>query len=145
MKGEVMDKKNCAVPAAATAKNGEGQVFLEGFDSIPQKYPTTTAHKSQFLIENFLLRGQDNALSVSTLERITGRSARRIGAAVQDARRRGVPVISMPSGGFFIASSEEERSRCLRSLKHRRSETDWTIFALERARIEDDYEQTEGR
>ena len=140
-----MDRYNNAAPAVAAARSGEGQVFFEEFDSIPQKYPTTTANKSQFQIENFLLRGQDNALSVSTLERITGRSARRIGAAVQDARRRGVPVISLQSGGFFLAASEEERSRCLRSLRHRRAETDWTIFALERARIEDDYEQTEGR
>ena len=139
-----MIKNNNAAPSVAADESGEGQVYFEEFDYIPQRYPITLSNKSQFQIENFLLRGQDNALSVSTLERITGRSARRIGAAVQDARRRGVPVISMPSGGFFLAASEEERSRCLRSLRHRRAETDWTIFALERARIEDEDEQTEG-
>ena len=133
-----MPIKNNAAPGGQTG-NGVGQISFDGFSKTMSKSNTNTApRKNQFHIEDFLLRGADNALPIRILVDMTGLVPRKITAAVQDARRRGVPVLSSASpGGYFIADNEEERQRCLRSLRHRKAELSWTEFCLENATIDD--------
>ena len=132
-----MCKNRNAVPAAATAKNGDGQFHFEGFGmTLSDSDHITASRKPQVQIERFLLRGADNALSVRVLSEMTGLVPRGVTAAIQDARRRGIPVISTTRpGGFFLASNEAERQRCLRSLEHRKAEIAWTAWCLENAKL----------
>lgn len=141
-----MGKNNSAAPAVAAARSGDGQFHFEGFGmNLPDPDFNTTIRKIQFPIEEFLRHGACHATPTKELTALTGLEPRKIAAAVQSARRRGVPILSSTSpGGYFIAETEDERQRCLRSLRHRKQELAWTIFTLERARIEDEDEQEEG-
>lgn len=144
-----MSKNNNAAPAVAAAKSGEGQISFDGFSkTLSTSNHSTGRRKPQVQIEKYLLCGADNALSIRTLTELTGLVPRAITAAVQDARRRGVPVLSSASpGGYFLAANEDERQRNLRSLRHRKAEIAWTVFALENATIEgvgNGQEQTQG-
>ena len=90
-------------------------------------------------IENYLLRGRENALSLRELRRITGLHPRKITESVQRARRRGVPVLSSSHpGGYFIAATTEEKTRFERSMRHRARETLVTLRYLRQARVEGD-------
>ena len=94
------------------------------------------ASTAQIGIERFLLYGAENALPVKELERLTGMQQRQITKAIQDARRRGVPVLAtMYPGGYFIAATEEEKAQCIKSLQHRETETRTTRICLERAKV----------
>ena len=140
---------NNAAPAVAAAKSGDEQVPFDGFSTtLSDSDSSTVRRKNQFRIEKVLLRGSDIARPIRDLVELTGLTPRMVTKAVQDARRRGVAVISSSNpGGFFLAENEDERQRCLRSLRHRKQELAWTEFCLERATLEvvsDGQEQTQG-
>lgn len=124
-----------AAPVDQTG-DGSGQILLDGFK--PDYDFTTVTATVQSGIERFLLYGQGNALSVKTLVKLTGLHPRQITEAVQHSRRRGVPVLSTTyPGGYFIAETEAEKQRCIRSLRHRAKEMYETLYCLERAQVVD--------
>ena len=106
------------------------QIFLEGFE------PQEEHECSSFPIENYLMTGDKNIFAAEFLTLATGLSARRIKKAVQDARRRGVPIVSVSgSGGYYLAATEDEKQRCIRQMKSRLYQLSKTIAALERAEV----------
>ena len=131
-----MREKEKATPGVGSTGSSSGQIAFDGFsldsDSIIQ--PGT----DQAGIERYLLHGHDNALSVEALRIVTGLHPRKITQAVQDARRRGVAVLSSSHpGGYYLAETEDEKQRFVFSLRHRAKETAFTLQCLEQAQIEE--------
>ena len=118
-------------------QSGNGQTVFDGFD-LPDVEFITIPKTTQPGVERFLMRGRENALTVSELERLTELHPRQITKAVQEARRRGIPILSTAfPGGYFIAATEDEKQCCLRSLRHRENETRKTRICLEYAKVEE--------
>ena len=131
-----MEKYKEAARSVSGTQSGSGQTFFEGFD-LPDDEFITRQGTAQPGIERFLLHGRENALPISELQRLTELHPRQITKAVQDARRRGIPVLSTAfPGGYFIAATEEEKQSCIRSLKHRENETRKTRICLEYSKLE---------
>ena len=130
------ENKNTARSVSGTL-SGNGQTTFDGFD-LPDVEYITVPKTTQPGIERFLMRGRENAMTVGELEQLTELHHRQITKAIQDARRRGIPILSTAfPGGYFIAATEEEKQRCLRSLRHRENETRKTRICLEYAKIEE--------
>ncbi len=88
-------------------------------------------------ISRFLSPGRQNAVPLKHLEVMTGWDNRTIRRTIEDERRAGVPILSDNANGYFIASSEVEKARCVRSLRHRASEILKTAGCIEQAAIRD--------
>ena len=126
-----------AARSVGSTLSGSGQTCFDGFE-LPGDDCITKPTAAQSGIERFLLRGHENALTVSQLQQSTELHPRQITKAVQDARRRGIPILATTTpGGYFIAASEEEKRRCIRSLLHREDETRKTRICLEYAKVEE--------
>lgn len=130
MKGEEK-----TAPGDCSTEDGNGQILFDGFK--PNSDFTIAAATVQSGIERFLLHGHDNALTMEELKVMTGLHSRKITQAVQDARRRGIAVLSSSHpGGYYLAETEEEKQRFVYSLRHRARETAFTLQCLERAKVE---------
>ena len=130
------DRKKAA-PGVGSTEGSGGQIYFEGFDPSEDDF-TIPAAPVQVGIERYLLHGQENALTMDQLRHLTGGlHSRKIRQAVQDARRRGVPVLSTSCpGGYFIAATEAEKQRFILSMTHRLRETAETVRCLRRAPVE---------
>lgn len=143
-----MRQKEKTLPPAVEAEGRQGtnsaeSAALQGVpacDSITRK--ASGQGQIPLRVEGYLQHGRENAINMEDLRRITGLRSRQVTQAVQDARRRGVPVLSSSHpGGYFIAASEEEKKRYLKSMGHRAKEIIATLRCLERAKVE----ETDGR
>ena len=133
-----MRGKEKAAPGVGSAEGSSGQFSFAGFEVSETDF-TIPAAPVQVGIERFLMRGAENALTVEQLKHLTGElHSRQIRQAVQDARRRGVPVLSTSCpGGYFIAETETEKQRCIMSMVHRLRETAETVRCLRAAPVEE--------
>ena len=84
-------------------------------------------------IVDLLSSGEENAVTRQYLEQITGMSGREVQRAVQAERLAGKPILSGQKG-FFLPSSEDEKSRFVRSMRHRATEISRAAAAVEGAR-----------
>ena len=118
--------------------NSAGSAALQGAPACDcTTHRTSGQGRIPLRIEAYLLRGHPNALSNEHLQNVTGLGSRQVTQAVQDARRRGVPVLSSSHpGGYYIAATEEEKERFLRSMGHRAKEIIATLRCLERTKVE---------
>ncbi len=131
-----MREQEKAAPGVSGIEDGSGQILFDGF-SLEGDFITQPG-TDQAGIERYLLHGHDNALSVEALRIVTGLHPRKITQAVQDARRRGVAVLSSSHpGGYYLAETEDEKQRFVYSLRHRAKETALTLRCLERAQVEE--------
>lgn len=56
-------------------------------------------------VSKFLLHGRDNVLSTQTLITLTGlKTARELQQAIEAERKHGVPILTKPSGGYYLPS-----------------------------------------
>ena len=67
------------------------------------------------------------------LEKLTGLSGREVRRQIERERRRGIPILSDNMSGYFLPSSEDEKARCVRSMKGRAREILRTARAIEGA------------
>ena len=84
-------------------------------------------------IFGLLLHGQENAISRSHLESITGLDGRTIRLMIERERRNGVPILADNKTGYYLPNSESEKARWVRSLRHRANEILMTADAIEKA------------
>lgn len=84
-------------------------------------------------ISDLLLEGAANAVTRKYLEQITGMNGREIQRAVQAERLAGKPILS-GQRGFFLPGTEDEKSRFVRSMRHRAAEISRAAAAVEGAR-----------
>lgn len=143
MKNEKRNPPSVVETEGGRGTNSAGRAALQTVPDGDFITPNGSGQGSiPFRIEDYLLRGRDSSIKIAHLEQITGLRARQISQAVQEARRRGVPVLSSSHpGGYFIAATEEEKKRFLKSMGHRAKEIIATLRCLEQAKVE----ETDGR
>lgn len=124
-----MSKKRNARRDAATSKRAEMETSRAGRDP---HIDSTTWHGP---VSRFLAKGQENGLHLRELVRLTGWSTREVRRQIHRERRQHVPICSDNKSGYYLPSTPQERSACVRSMRHRACE----ILAAARA-IEGDTE-----
>lgn len=88
------------------------------------------------LIADLLLCGEENAISRKHLMALTGYKDRELRLLIEAERRQGLPILSNCIGGYYLPASEEERQRCVRSLRRRAAEIEITADAIEKGAVE---------
>lgn len=86
-------------------------------------------------IADLLSCGQENAIPRRDLEALTGLDGRTIRLMIERERRGGVPICADNTNGYYLPSSEAEKTACARSMKHRAEEIRKTAEAIERAGV----------
>lgn len=78
-----------------------------------------------------LRTGEDNAVSLSDMCKVSGRDNRRTRLVIEDLRRHGTVICSSDKGYFYPANLPELR-RYIRKEKSRSNSIDLTLKAAER-------------
>ena len=126
------DRKEKARPAGGTAEQAKRDSHQAGGN--PYGNYTTTQSGGQGTISRLLMEGSENGLHLQDLVRLTGEDQRTVRKMIHEERRSGVPILSDNASGYFLPSTEEERSACVRSLRHRAKEILAAAAAIENAR-----------
>jgi len=64
---------------------------------------------------------------------LTGWNERVVRRQIEAERRRGVPILSDNSRGYFLPADEHERERFVRSMRHRAREISQVADAVEKS------------
>lgn len=84
-------------------------------------------------VSRYLLRGQENAVSLRYLEKMLNHSGREVRRIIERERRSGVPILADNITGYYLPADERERAACVRSMRHRAGEIMRTAQAIEEA------------
>lgn len=124
------------------AETAAGQAAISIFNSTT----VGTARQPGF-IAGLLSHGAENGMTLSDLHRLTGKDKRVIRAEIQQERLSGTPILSDNLSGYFLPANEDERERCVKSLRHRAGEILKSAAAIERAAglTRKDSQQIEGQ
>ncbi len=100
--------------------------------------PATNSNRSNgkgqpFMVSDFLLAGEMNALPMRHLKSILHCDSRTIRLMIEEERRQGVLILSNNISGYYLAENEDEIKRFTRSMRHRVDEIIKTVEAIERA------------
>lgn len=125
-----MRKIENARPTAATVGQANGKV-VGNF----QNDCTLSMAGNQGRISDFLSRGQENSVSLQELQQWTGIDGRIIRRKIATERLQGIPILADNQTGYYLPATEEERKRCVRSMKHRAKEIYKAAQAIETADI----------
>lgn len=86
------------------------------------------------------MEGQENGLHLQDLVRITGWTEREVRQQIHRERRQHIPILSNNRDGYFLPGNPQERTSCVRSMRHRAGQ----ILAAAKA-IEGDVKHIEGQ
>jgi hypothetical protein len=112
--------------AAETATLGGAAVSYDNHTTLPGDCQR---------IYKLLQRGEENALSARDISKMTGLDTRYVRGLISKVRRTDLCILSSPHG-FYLPGTQEERARCVRSLRHRAGEIMKTARAVERGGAE---------
>lgn len=84
-------------------------------------------------IASFLLHGQENAVPLCELVRVTKLDSRTVRAMIACERKAGFPILSDNVNGYFLPADDLERVRFVRSMRHRALEILKAAAAVEKA------------
>lgn len=126
-------KKNARPDVGASERAKEsGRASRQGHVSASQS--TTPAPQGQALkISCLLSHGAENGVTLRHLEKLTDLPGREVRRQIERERRRGTPILSDNMSGYFLPSSEDEKARCVRSMRGRAREILRTAQAIEEA------------
>lgn len=74
------------------------------------------------VVSEYLHPGGENAVSMRELRSLTGLSARAVRQSIQLERLEGVPIVTSHPGGYYLAESDMDLARFVRSMRHRAGE-----------------------
>lgn len=94
-------------------------------------HDTTAAAGRQIQVSDFLLHGQENAVSRRHLLQLTGFSDRDLRRRIQEERLSGVPILSDNASGYYLPADDLERTRFVRSMRSRAREIEAVAAAVE--------------
>ena len=130
----MIEKEKAAPPVEQTGNGGGQQTVLPGFELSESDF-TMQAEKNQAAIAGLLLTGAENAITLTQLSRITGRDTRTVRLLIQRDRAAGFPVCVDNAHGYYLPATEEEKSACVRSMRHRAREVQRTADNIERGQV----------
>ena len=127
-----MTKNENTRPAGGTAERAAAEMTACRA-SIPMSDCNTAAADRQIKISAFLSHGQENAIPRRELEKLTGMDGRTVRLMIEQERRGGTPICTNNLTGYYLQATEEERTACVRSMRHRAGEIMKTARAIEQA------------
>lgn len=127
-----MNKNENTRPAGGTAERAAAEMTACRA-SIPMSDCNTAAADRQIKISAFLSHGQENAIPRRELEKLTGMDGRTVRLMIEQERRGGTPICTDNLTGYYLPATEEERTACVRSMRHRAGEIMKTARAIEQA------------
>lgn len=119
-------KARPTVGAAEQAKTGNVLA-----DSYSHDHCTSNPMPGQTLISDYLSAGQENAVPLRYLKKVTGIDGRTIRLMIQRERLAVVPILADNQTSYYLPATQEEKQRCVRSMKHRAEEIKRAAQAIE--------------
>ena len=83
-------------------------------------------------IADLLSHGAENGVTQRHLENLTGQDGRTVRRQIEVERRRGVPILANCKDGYFLPDGEDEKARCVQSMRGRAKEILKTAMAIEK-------------
>lgn len=123
-------KEKAPISAATLTEAAETAAF--GGAAISYDYLTTTVAGRQRKVSDLLSRGRENAVPLRHLKQIMETDGRTIRLMIQRERLEGIPICADNLTGYFLPSTEDEKTACVRSMRHRAGEIMRTAQAIER-------------
>lgn len=127
-----MSKKEKAPTSAATLAEAAAEMTACRA-SIPISNCTTAAADRQRKVSDFLSHGRENAVPLRHLKQIMQADGRTVRLMIQQERLSGIPICADNQTGYYLPATEEERTTCVHSMRHRAGEIMKTARAIERA------------
>lgn len=125
-------KQKNARPTVGAAEQAAGNILADGISHSDYiRKPVA----GQFKISDFLSPGQESAVPLKHLKKITGMDGREIRRMILRERLDGIPILADNLTGYFLPSSEAERTRCVHSMRHRAKEIERAAQAIENGEI----------
>ena len=84
-------------------------------------------------ISSLLMRGQENAIPLRQIVKLTGINGRVVRGMISEERLNGTPILSDNATGYYMPASEDEKVRFIRSMKHRAKEIERAAEAIEKS------------
>ena len=128
-----MTKNENTRPGAGTPERA-AETAAFGGAAISYGYLTTTATGRQRKVSDFLSHGRENAVPLRHLKKLMETDGRTIRLTIQQERLAGTPICADNLTGYYLPATEEEKTTCVRSLRHRAEEIMKTARAIERAK-----------
>lgn len=125
-----MHKNKKARPAGGTAERAAETTVCRA--SIPIFDCTTAAEGRQRKVSDFLSHGRENAVPLRHLKKMMETDGRTVRLMIQQERLSGMPICADNLTGYYLPATEEEKSACMRSMRHRAGEIMRTARAIER-------------
>lgn len=128
------DKK--AAPGATNTESGKvGMGSASKHTTISPAFECTTIAPSRQAVKiaGLLSHGAENGVTLRHLEKLADLPGREVRRQIERERRRGIPILSDNMSGYFLPSSEDEKARCVRSMRGRAREILRTARAIEEA------------
>lgn len=127
-----MSKKEKARPGAGTPERA-AETAAFGRAAISCDYLTTMAADRQRKVSDFLSHGRENAVPLRHLTKVMDTDERTVRLMIERERRSGTPICADCSTGYYLPATEEEKTACVRSMRHRAGEIMKTARAIEQA------------
>lgn len=126
-----MNAKEKAPTSAATLAEAATETAAFGGATISYDYLTTTAAGRQRKVSDFLSHGRENAVPLRHLKKMMETDGRTVRLMIQQERLSGMPICADNLTGYYLPATEEEKSACVRSMRHRAGEIMRTARAIE--------------
>ena len=112
------------------SESGEGKQNAGQAFSIPNPEYTMPKQNAQ-CIADFLLCGEENAVPLQHLEKVTGLDQRKIRRLIREERLSGTPILANNRSGYYLPADDAEQERCVSSMRHRAAEIKRAADAIE--------------
>lgn len=128
------DSKKMGLPVGDTTGKAEAGAETEQATTTENDF-TTAAGSRQMGIARFLSYGADRGLHLTDLVRLTDLPERTVRLMIHQERRQHVLILSDNRNGYFLPSSEHEKTDCVQSLRRRAAEILEAADGIEAAEI----------
>lgn len=128
-----MTKNENTRPGAGTPERA-AETAACGRAAISYGYLTTTATGRQRKVSDFLSHGRENAVPLRHLKKVMEADGRTVRLMIQQERLSGMPICADNLTGYYLPATQEERTACVCSMRHRAGEIMRTARAIERAK-----------
>lgn len=124
-----------ARPAVGAAEQAEKAAAYDRA-AASKSHCTPNPAGGQILISDYLGIGRKNAVHRIYLQKATGYDGRTVRRMIFEERLAGIPILSDCQLGYFLADTQEEKERCVRSMLNRSEEIRRVAQAIEAAEIQ---------
>lgn len=126
-----MKRSKKPLPVCETESGAGKQIGGQAF-TIPKSKYTMPKQNAQ-CIADLLLYGEENAVTLQHLQKITGLDERKIRRLIHAERLSGVPILANNHSGYYLPADDAEQERCVSSMRHRAAEIKRAADAIERS------------